>query len=61
MIKTYPEKRILKWLKDIINFLAQLQVDFGLSHRDLKPNNMFLKNEKIFVGDFGSMRKVANE
>ena len=46
------ENEALFYFEQIINGLSRLH-ELGLIHRDLKPDNIFLKSDQILLGDFG--------
>ncbi len=50
--------QLLSWIKQNIYFLATLQTKHLLTHRDIKPDNIFIKGSLSLLGDFGSMRKI---
>uniref|UniRef100_A0A8B9WVN3 Serine/threonine-protein kinase Nek11 n=1 Tax=Bos mutus grunniens TaxID=30521 RepID=A0A8B9WVN3_BOSMU len=53
--KTFPESQIIEWFIQLL-----LGVDYmherKILHRDLKSKNIFLKNNKLKIGDFGVSR-----
>ena len=62
-IKVYfDEKDIKKILIQCLKGLKHLK-SFNIYHRDLKPNNILVKNEKnldIELGDFGMTKKIES-
>lgn len=44
--------RTVKHIKRILSLLAHLHAA-GITHRDLKPNNVYLRNGQLVLGDFG--------
>ncbi|XP_076986225.1 serine/threonine-protein kinase Nek11 [Tamandua tetradactyla] len=53
--KTFPENQIIEWFIQLL-----LGVDYmherRILHRDLKSKNIFLKNNRLKIGDFGVSR-----
>lgn len=58
--ETHWEEPVLwKYLREAIKALSYLQ-ERSLSHRDIKPHNMFLDEQNcVKLGDFGATRKAA--
>ena len=47
------EEMAIGYLRQLMNGFMEIQ-KFNVMHRDLKPNNLFLKNNNLLViGDFG--------
>ncbi|CAD8112879.1 unnamed protein product [Paramecium primaurelia] len=63
--KSFPESQILDWFAQMTLALCYLH-DQKILHRDLKTQNIFLKNGRVRLGDFGiakvldSTRDLAN-
>jgi len=47
-----PEEEALEFLKQILNAMKYFHI-CGKVHRDLKPDNMFMRNGELLVADFG--------
>ena len=55
----WDEPILWKYLTESVNALSYLQ-ERGLSHRDIKPHNMFLDDQNsVKLGDFGATKKAA--
>jgi serine/threonine protein kinase len=50
--KNFPEEQVLDWLCQICLGLYFMH-DNKILHRDLKPQNIFLKDGRVLLGDFG--------
>lgn len=48
----WTEARTRREVKALLTLLARLH-DAGVTHRDLKPDNVYLRDGKLVVGDFG--------
>jgi len=48
----WTEARTRREIKALLALLARLH-DAGVTHRDLKPDNVYLRDGKLVVGDFG--------
>lgn len=44
----------------LLSAVAFLQSQ-GIIHRDIKPNNIFISNDNVVLGDFGLIKKVSSE
>lgn len=49
----WTEAQLIDMLSHLLSVLAQAQ-SLGISHRDIKPQNLYLKGTTIKIGDFGS-------
>jgi len=54
--KSIERKIIFNYIKQILKGLKKLHKN-GIIHRDIKPGNIFIKNEQIKIGDFGLATK----
>ena len=54
--KSIERKVIFNYIKQILKGLKKLHKN-GIIHRDIKPGNIFIKNEQIKIGDFGLATK----
>ena len=54
--KSIERKTIYTYIKQILKGLKKLHKN-GIIHRDIKPGNIFIKNEQIKIGDFGLATK----
>ncbi|XP_051565731.1 serine/threonine-protein kinase Nek3-like [Myxocyprinus asiaticus] len=55
-----PEEKILDWFTQICLALKHIH-DKGILHRDLKPQNIFLTEGRLILGDFGITKTLAQE
>ncbi|XP_051981610.1 probable serine/threonine-protein kinase nek2 [Xyrauchen texanus] len=55
-----PEEKILDWFTQICLALKHIH-DKGIFHRDLKPQNIFLTEGTLVLGDFGITKTLAQE
>ncbi|XP_067853818.1 serine/threonine-protein kinase Nek11 [Heptranchias perlo] len=53
--RTFPESQIVEWFIQLL-LGAQYMHERRILHRDLKSNNIFLKNNIVKIGDFGVSR-----
>lgn len=51
-VKYLKEKEALGIIKSILKGLKELK-RYKIVHRDLKMSNIFLKKDKVMIGDFG--------
>lgn len=48
----WSEARVRREIKALLNVLARLH-NAGVTHRDLKPDNVYLRDGRLTLGDFG--------
>ena len=48
----FPEDKILDWFTQVCLAIKHIR-DSKILHRDIKSQNIFLKNGQIKLGDFG--------
>ena len=53
------EKRLYKLLREILLALDYVHQS-GMIHLDIKPDNIFIKNDQYKLGDFGLVSKIEN-
>ncbi len=53
------EKRLYKLLREILLALDYVHGS-GMIHLDIKPDNIFIKNDQYKLGDFGLVSKIEN-
>lgn len=51
-MRSIPERQTLEYAAQMVLGLSALE-ESGMSHRDLKPDNVFLHNNMCKIGDFG--------
>ncbi|WBY55889.1 NIMA related kinase 3 [Plasmodium yoelii yoelii] len=56
----YSESEIFNILNQILNGLSSIHKN-GIIHGDLKSTNIFIKDDKIKIGDFGISQKGSNK
>jgi len=56
----FPYDNIYKWMKEIVSGLDFLHTN-KIVHQDVKPTNIFFKNDHIKLGDIGysKMNKIS--
>lgn len=57
--KQFSERTVLNWIAQVVlalHFLHERKV----LHRDLKTQNIFLSEDKLFLGDFGISKTLEN-
>lgn len=54
------EKEAVYFLQQILNGFEVLRKN-NIMHRDLKPDNIFIKEDKMVIGDFGMAKEVLNK
>ena len=61
-VNQYPYTEIELWgyLRQAVEALAYMQQQ-GAAHRDIKPQNLFLANTGLKIGDFGSAKFTESE
>ena len=52
----YSEEFLMTTFYTLLTTLNDLKTNFNLYHRDIKPANLFLKQDKIFIADFGTSK-----
>jgi serine/threonine protein kinase len=57
--KNFPENEIIEWIVQLGLALSYIH-DKKILHRDLKTQNIFIKDNKIRIGDFG-ISKIFNQ
>ncbi len=55
----WPEARVRRELKALLRVLTRLH-NAGVTHRDLKPNNVYLRGGRLALGDFGISRMALD-
>lgn len=58
--KPWTEARVRRELKAVLRVLATMH-QFGITHRDLKPDNVYLRDGKLTLADFGISKMAIGE
>ncbi|XP_068253486.1 MAPK/MAK/MRK overlapping kinase [Nyctibius grandis] len=58
--KPLPEKKIKNYMYQLCNSLDYIHRN-GIFHRDVKPENIFIKQNTLKLGDFGSCRSIYSK
>ena len=59
--KTNIEKKlVILWLKELVSAIKYLHIGFNILHRDVKPLNIFLKNNHVKLADFGISKTLLS-
>lgn len=56
----YTEVELWGYMRQAVNALAYMQGQ-GAAHRDIKPQNLFVTNTGLKIGDFGSAKFTLSE
>lgn len=48
----WPEAKVRQEIKALLKILAKLH-NAGITHRDMKPDNVYLEKRRLMLGDFG--------
>jgi serine/threonine protein kinase len=57
--KPWTEAKVRKEVKALLKVLAVLH-NAGVTHRDLKPDNVYMRDGRLVVGDFGITRMTLD-
>ena len=57
--KNIDRKKIYNFITQILKSLVKIHSS-GIIHRDIKPCNIFIKNDQIKIGDFGLATRYQN-
>uniref|UniRef100_G1T6A4 MAPK/MAK/MRK overlapping kinase n=1 Tax=Oryctolagus cuniculus TaxID=9986 RepID=G1T6A4_RABIT len=55
-----PEKRIVRYMYQLCRALDHMHRN-GIFHRDVKPENILIKQDVLKLGDFGSCRSIYSK
>nr|XP_042714134.1 MAPK/MAK/MRK overlapping kinase isoform X7 [Chrysemys picta bellii] len=58
--KPLPEKKIMNYMYQLCKSLDHMHRN-GIFHRDVKPENILIKEDTLKLGDFGSCRSVYSK
>ncbi|XP_020649282.3 MAPK/MAK/MRK overlapping kinase isoform X1 [Pogona vitticeps] len=58
--KPFPEKRIMSYMYQLCKSLDHMHRN-GIFHRDVKPENILIKQDLLKLGDFGSCRSIHSK
>uniref|UniRef100_A0A8D2J5C3 mitogen-activated protein kinase n=1 Tax=Varanus komodoensis TaxID=61221 RepID=A0A8D2J5C3_VARKO len=58
--KPLPEKRIMSYMYQLCKSLDHMHRN-GIFHRDVKPENILIKQDLLKLGDFGSCRSIHSK
>ncbi|XP_073205784.1 MAPK/MAK/MRK overlapping kinase isoform X7 [Lepidochelys kempii] len=58
--KPLPEKKIMNYMYQLCKSLDHMHRN-GIFHRDVKPENILIKQDTLKLGDFGSCRSVYSK
>ncbi|HJT76608.1 MAG TPA: tubulin-like doman-containing protein, partial [Gemmataceae bacterium] len=53
-----PRPELLSYLQEVAEALDLMNIEYGLQHLDIKPQNLFLVHQHIKVGDFGLVKDL---
>src|SRR5690242_10222503 len=53
-----PRAELLDYLDEVAEALDLMNLQYGLQHLDIKPQNLFLVHQHIKVGDFGLVKDL---
>lgn len=54
----YTEEEMWRYVGELVSVLAYLE-EYGIAHRDVKPQNVFLVGKTVKLGDFGSATSIG--
>jgi serine/threonine protein kinase len=57
--KPWTEAKVRKEIKALLNVVACLH-NAGVTHRDLKPDNVYLRDGRLALGDFGTTKMTMD-